>query len=74
MSDRKVSVCISTYNRVELLKLSIKSIFLQTYSDWELIVCDDGSIDGTFDYMSQIKDDRIRYIRHSSNIGGTPHI
>ena len=69
MSDRKVSVCISTYNRVELLKLSIKSIFLQTYSDWELIVCDDGSIDGTFDYMSQIKDDRIRYIRHSSNIG-----
>jgi glycosyltransferase involved in cell wall biosynthesis len=69
MLDKKISVCISTYNRIELLKLAIDSIIAQTYSNWELIVCDDGSTDGTSDYMSQITNDQIRYVRHPNNIG-----
>jgi len=69
MSNPKVSVCISTYNRLELLKIAIQSIFDQTYVNWELIVCDDGSNDGTSDYMSQLKNDRVHYIRHPNNIG-----
>lgn len=39
----KVSVIISTYNRPEKLKKAIESVIAQTYTDWELIVVDDGS-------------------------------
>jgi glycosyltransferase involved in cell wall biosynthesis len=69
MNGNRVSICISTYNRVALLKLAIESVLAQTYPDWELIICDDGSTDGTQDYMSQIEDSRIYYIHHFKNIG-----
>ncbi len=65
----KVSVSIPTYNRVELLEFAIESVRQQTYQDWELIVCDDGSTDKTAEMMSQLNDDRIRYLRHPQNIG-----
>lgn len=65
----KVSVCIPTYNRAHLLPLAIESVRQQTYPDWELIVCDDGSTDGTAELMSQYQDSRIHYIRHPKNVG-----
>ncbi|MGL5083225.1 MAG: glycosyltransferase family 2 protein [Microcoleaceae cyanobacterium] len=65
----KVSVCIPTFNRVQLLPLAIESVLQQTEPDWELLVCDDGSNDGTAALMSQYTDPRIRYIRHPQNIG-----
>ncbi len=65
----KVTVCIPTFNRCHILPFAIESIQKQTYSDWELIVCDDGSTDGTPELMAQYKDPRIRYIRHPQNIG-----
>ena len=43
----KVSVVIPTYERVETLPRSLDSVINQTFSDWELIVVDDGSTDGT---------------------------
>jgi glycosyltransferase involved in cell wall biosynthesis len=43
----KVSVVIPTYDRIETLPRSLDSVINQTFSDWELIVVDDGSIDGT---------------------------
>ncbi|NEQ80554.1 MAG: glycosyltransferase family 2 protein [Moorea sp. SIO2I5] len=65
----KVSVCIPTFNRVNLLPYAIDSVIKQTYQDWELIVCDDGSTDDTPELMSQYQDSRINYIRHPKNIG-----
>lgn len=65
----KVSVCIPTYNRVNLLSGAIESVVQQTYTDWELIVCDDGSTDSTAELMSQYQDSRVKYIRHLENIG-----
>lgn len=69
MNKPNVSVCISTYNRLELLKCAIQSVIDQTYSCWELIICDDGSTDDTKIYVPSIEDYRIRYIRHPQNIG-----
>jgi len=43
----KVSICIPTYNRKELLKETLKSIFMQTYKDYEVVIVDDGSTDDT---------------------------
>ncbi len=43
----KISVCIPTYNRVQLLPQAIHSVLEQTEWDFELIVCDDGSTDVT---------------------------
>ncbi|MGH8002234.1 MAG: glycosyltransferase family 2 protein [Brasilonema sp.] len=65
----KVSVCIPTFNRVNLLPFAIESVLQQTYQDFELIICDDGSQDETPKLMSQYTDSRIKYIRHSYNIG-----
>ena len=65
----KVSVCIPTYNRVHYLAEAIASVQQQTFPDWELLVCDDGSRDDTPDFMASLTDDRIRYLRHEQNIG-----
>lgn len=65
----KVSICIPTFNRVNLLPFAIESVLQQTYQDFELIVCDDGSGDGTCELMLQYTDSRIKYIRHQQNIG-----
>ncbi|PLZ90086.1 glycosyltransferase family 2 protein [Fischerella thermalis] len=65
----KISICIPTFNRVKLLPFAIDSVLQQTYQDLELIICDDGSCDGTPKLISQYTDSRIRYIRHSQNIG-----
>ncbi|BAU14264.1 glycosyl transferase family protein [Leptolyngbya sp. NIES-3755] len=65
----KISVCIPTYNRVHLLPFAIDSVFAQTTSDWELIVCDDGSQDGTSELMERYTDPRVRYVRHPLNVG-----
>ena len=65
----KVSVCIPTFNRVNLLPFAIESVLKQTHQDWELIICDDGSKDGTSELMSRYQDTRIKYIHHANNIG-----
>ncbi|MDZ8050676.1 MAG: glycosyltransferase family 2 protein [Aulosira sp. ZfuVER01] len=65
----KVTVCIPTFNRVNLLPQAIESVIKQSYQDFELIICDDGSSDGTPELMSKYTDARIHYIRHQQNIG-----
>ncbi|WP_072621166.1 glycosyltransferase family 2 protein [Spirulina major] len=65
-----VSVCIPTYNRAELLRIAIESVLEQSYQDWELIICDDGSSEPTPTLMAQYTaDPRIQYLRHPQNIG-----
>jgi len=69
---RSVSVCITTYNRKELLANAIKSIINQTYKDLEIIIVDDSSNDGTKELIQNeiLKwDNRITYIRNKTNKG-----
>ena len=55
------SVIIPTYNRKHFLKIALESILQQTYKEFEVIVVDDGSTDGTEDLVKSYKDKRIRY-------------
>ena len=65
-----VSVVIPTYNRAEMLIRAIRSVLGQTYKDYELIVVDDGSTDGTANIMKDYETDGFKYIRYNSNEGG----
>ena len=67
----KISVILTTYNRVNKLKRAVKSVLNQTFTDWELIIVDDHSNDKTQKYCEKMvnKDSRIRYIRRKSNFG-----
>lgn len=65
----KVSICIPTYNRSHFLTYAVNCVLNQTYDDFELIICDDASPDNTPQVVAAFQDSRIRYIRHSQNIG-----
>lgn len=72
MDDRNlplVSVIIPTYNRVRTLPTAIDSVLNQTYQNLELIVMDDGSEDGTEEYVKSIADSRVRYQKSETNMG-----
>jgi glycosyltransferase involved in cell wall biosynthesis len=58
----KVSVVITTYNRASYIRQAIDSVLGQTMRDFELIVVDDGSTDGTGDVVAGYGD-RVRYLR-----------
>ena len=49
-----VSIIIPTYNRLELLKRAIASVEAQSYTDYELIIIDDASTDGTNEYLLEL--------------------
>lgn len=54
---------MSAYNASATVGLAVRSILVQTYQNWELIVVDDGSIDQTPEILSQMQDSRIRFIQ-----------
>lgn len=58
----RVSVIIPTYNRKDYVQEAIDSVLAQTYTDYEIIVVDDGSTDGTGEALQVRYGDRIRYV------------
>jgi glycosyltransferase involved in cell wall biosynthesis len=62
-----ISVVLATYNRANLLPRAIESVRMQTLSEWELIVVDDGSTDQTEGLRSRFTSDkRIRWLRQQN--------
>jgi len=64
-----VSVIIPTFNRAHVLRRAIDSVIAQTFQDLELIVVDDGSIDGTDKIVQSYEYPRLQYERHRQNRG-----
>lgn len=67
-----VSVIMGIYNCAATLPEAIESILNQTFSDWELIMCDDGSKDATLEVAQRYKDkypDKIKILKNNENLG-----
>lgn len=66
-----VSIYLPTKNREALLRRAVESVLTQSYTTLELIVVDDGSIDGTPNYLDTVRaaDSRIRVIRNETSLG-----
>jgi glycosyltransferase EpsE len=67
----RVSIAVGIYNCAGTLVEAIDSIISQSYTDWELILCDDGSTDKTLQIAEAyaMRDSRIRVVRNTRNLG-----
>lgn len=68
MQQAKVSVVMPVYNTRPYLEEAIASIFAQTYRNWELVIVDDFSTDGSWEYVCGIRDPRVRVARNERNM------
>lgn len=77
MVNKKVSIIMANYNGAAYLKESISSVLAQTYSNYELIIIDDGSTDNSREVIESFDDERIklklcekgRHVAYASNQG-----
>jgi glycosyltransferase involved in cell wall biosynthesis len=65
------SVIVPTHNRIDLLQRAIRSVLNQVAIDFELIVVDDGSSDGTTAWLATLKEPRLRVIRRDTPRGAS---
>lgn len=65
-----ISVVMPVYNRASVVGEAIRSVLAQDFPDFELIVVDDGSTDGTADAVAAFDDPRIKLIQLAVNAGG----
>jgi len=64
-----ISIYMPTKDRIESLKRAINSVLNQTYKDFELIIVDDASSDGTWEFLNSIKSQRIKIFRNETSKG-----
>ena len=74
MNNPKVSVIIPMYNRKHYISDAVDSVLNQTFQDFEIIIRDDGSTDGSYDFVkekydAQISTGKIKLHRNEKNIG-----
>jgi glycosyltransferase involved in cell wall biosynthesis len=71
MKPPAISICIPTYNGREHLKECLDSVRAQSFKDFEVVVCDDGSSDGTLDCARELArgDERFRFIPNPRRFG-----
>ena len=69
----KVSVIMSCYNSQETVSRAIESILNQTFENIELLICDDSSIDNTYETITKYKDldKRVKIYKNTKNLGLT---
>ena len=69
--EKLISIILPTYNGAKYIRRAIESVISQTFSDWELLVIDDGSSDGTENILKEYinKDHRIIYLKNEINLG-----
>jgi glycosyltransferase involved in cell wall biosynthesis len=64
-----VSIITPVWNGLPYIKECVDSVLLQDFHNWELIISDDGSTDGTLAYLDTLTDPRIRVIKQKRSLG-----
>jgi glycosyltransferase involved in cell wall biosynthesis len=64
-----VSVILPTFDRTRFLRTAVESVYAQTYTDWEMIIADDGSGEETKTYLQSLAGPRVRtiWLQHCAN-------
>jgi len=65
----RISVLMPVYNGMPYIPEAVESVLAQDEQDWELLISDDGSTDGTRDYLDTVRDSRIKVIHQKTNSG-----
>jgi glycosyltransferase EpsE len=73
MNDPKISVIMGIYQskNKDMVRKAIQSIIDQTFTEWEFVICDDGSPDDTWEFLNKEygKDERFVLVRNEQNGG-----
>jgi glycosyltransferase involved in cell wall biosynthesis len=64
-----VSVIMPVYNAGAFLEPAVQSVLAQTLTDFEFLAIDDGSRDGSYEYLQRVNDPRMRVARNERNLG-----
>src|SRR5690242_8395655 len=72
---QRVSVGMPVYNGATYIRQAIDAILNQTFSEFELVICDNASTDETPQICAEYAgaDYRVRYVRNPTNLGGSPN-
>lgn len=70
MSNILFSIVVPTYNREKFIVKTIQSVLSQTYTNFELIIVDDGSTDNTEKFVRNVKDKRIKFFKKENEERG----
>lgn len=71
LDNPRISVIMSVYNGERYLREAIESILNQTFADFEFLIVNDGSTDGSLEIIQSYQDERVRAINNEQNIGLT---
>lgn len=61
--NKLISIVVPTFNHANFLRLAILSVINQTYQDWEMIIVDNHSVDGTEEMVKNFNDHRISFFK-----------
>ena len=65
----RFSVIIPLYNKAPYVRKTVESVLRQTFDDYELVIIDNGSNDGSSEIVASFTDPRIRIVRLEENVG-----
>lgn len=71
MNAPSITVLMTVYNAGGYLKTAVDSVLRQSHKDFEFLVIDDGTTDGSLDFLASLNDARIRLHRNPRNVGQT---
>lgn len=69
MTNPKITVVMAVYNGAKYIRESIQCVLEQTFTDFELLILNDGSTDNSMEVVAEFKDPRIRILHNEKNSG-----
>lgn len=69
-----ISIILPVYNGMPYLKHAVQSVLRQEFEDFEFIILDDCSTDGSWEYLQAVADSRIKLMRNEKNLGLFPNL